>query len=242
MARTAHRETGLENLCLAGGVALNCVANGRILREGPFKRLWIQPAAGDAGGALGAAQLAWHRHLKAPRRLQPGRDAMHGRVRWARCSRATEIESWLGSVPAPYTALERPELNRAVARDARGWQGRRMVRRPHGVRPARTRAAQHPRRSAESAHAGRHEHQDQVPRGIPALRPQRPAGEGERLLRARLRLALHAARGTGAAGAAHRRRRGTAGSVGHRQAQPAAIRHSRGHAHRLFGAHSDGLT
>ncbi len=57
MARTAHRETGLENLCLAGGVALNCVANGRVLREGPFKRLWIQPAAGDAGGALGVAQL-----------------------------------------------------------------------------------------------------------------------------------------------------------------------------------------
>jgi len=61
MARTAHRKTGLDNLCLAGGVALNCVANGRLLREGPFKRIWIQPAAGDAGGALGAAQLTWHR-------------------------------------------------------------------------------------------------------------------------------------------------------------------------------------
>src|ERR671919_3007609 len=67
MARTAHRETGMENLCLAGGVALNCVGNGRILREGPFKQLWIQPAAGDAGGALGVAQLIWHRHLKQPR-------------------------------------------------------------------------------------------------------------------------------------------------------------------------------
>src|SRR5579864_343309 len=60
MARTAHRETGSENLCLAGGVALNCVGNGRLLREGPFKRLWIQPAAGDAGGALGVAQLIAH--------------------------------------------------------------------------------------------------------------------------------------------------------------------------------------
>ena len=57
MARTAHRKTGLDNLCLAGGVALNCVGNGRLLREGPFKRIWIQPAAGDAGGALGVAQL-----------------------------------------------------------------------------------------------------------------------------------------------------------------------------------------
>src|SRR3982751_1513078 len=78
MARSLHQETGLENLCLAGGVALNCVGNGRLLREGPFKRLWIQPAAGDAGGALGVAQLAWHRYLKQPRRVTPGRDAMKG--------------------------------------------------------------------------------------------------------------------------------------------------------------------
>jgi carbamoyltransferase len=70
MARTAHRETGLENLVLAGGVALNCVGNGRLLREGPFKRLWIQPAAGDAGGALGVAQLIAHRQFKRPRVLK----------------------------------------------------------------------------------------------------------------------------------------------------------------------------
>src|SRR6185369_5369175 len=56
MARHVHRQTGLKNLCLAGGVALNCVGNGRILAEGPFENIWIQPAAGDAGGALGAAQ------------------------------------------------------------------------------------------------------------------------------------------------------------------------------------------
>ncbi len=62
MARAIHRETGAENLCLAGGVALNCVGNGRLLREGPFRHIWIQPAAGDAGGALGVAQLIWHRH------------------------------------------------------------------------------------------------------------------------------------------------------------------------------------
>lgn len=70
MARTAHRETGMENLVMAGGVALNCVGNGRLLREGPFKRLWIQPAAGDAGGALGVAQLISHRHFKRPRVLK----------------------------------------------------------------------------------------------------------------------------------------------------------------------------
>jgi carbamoyltransferase len=67
MARNVHAETGQKNLCLAGGVALNCVGNGRILREGPFENLWIQPAAGDAGGALGVALLIWHKLLGNPR-------------------------------------------------------------------------------------------------------------------------------------------------------------------------------
>jgi carbamoyltransferase len=66
-ARHLHKQTGMSNLCLAGGVALNCVGNGRILREGPFERLWIQPAAGDAGGALGAAFFVWHQLLDRPR-------------------------------------------------------------------------------------------------------------------------------------------------------------------------------
>jgi carbamoyltransferase len=77
LARTLHRETGDENLCLAGGVALNCVGNGRILREGPFKQLWIQPAAGDAGGALGAALMAWHGYKEQPRRVNKD-DLMRG--------------------------------------------------------------------------------------------------------------------------------------------------------------------
>jgi carbamoyltransferase len=67
MARFAHHETGARDLCLAGGVALNCVGNGRLLREGPFENVWIQPAAGDAGGALGVALGIWHRHLGQPR-------------------------------------------------------------------------------------------------------------------------------------------------------------------------------
>lgn len=67
MATHVHRETGMKNLCLAGGVALNCVANGRIAREGPFEHVWIQPAAGDAGGALGAALFTWHQLLERPR-------------------------------------------------------------------------------------------------------------------------------------------------------------------------------
>jgi len=67
MTSFAHRETGMRDLCLAGGVALNCVGNGRILREGPFEQIWIQPAAGDAGGALGVALSVWHRYLDKPR-------------------------------------------------------------------------------------------------------------------------------------------------------------------------------
>jgi len=78
MARHARDLTGKEYLCLAGGVALNCVANGRILREGVFKDLWIQPAAGDAGGAIGAALDVWHNMLDKPRDLDGNHDAMRG--------------------------------------------------------------------------------------------------------------------------------------------------------------------
>ena len=76
-ARHVHRETGMKNLVMAGGVALNCVGNGRILREGPFEKIWIQPAAGDAGGALGTALFVWHQLLENPRNPR-GRDAMQG--------------------------------------------------------------------------------------------------------------------------------------------------------------------
>lgn len=78
MARHVHRLTGQKNLCLAGGVALNCVANGRILREGPFDGLWIQPAAGDAGAALGAALFGWHQYFGRERFADGRRDAMRG--------------------------------------------------------------------------------------------------------------------------------------------------------------------
>jgi carbamoyltransferase len=77
IARHIHSETGEENLCLAGGVALNCVANGRLLRESPFRRIWIQPAAGDAGGALGAALFGWHCIAGQPRTPEPS-DSMRG--------------------------------------------------------------------------------------------------------------------------------------------------------------------
>jgi len=115
MARTVHRQTGMENLCLAGGVALNCVANGRLLREGPFKRLWIQPAAGDAGGALGVAQLIWHRHCRQPRTIASGNDAMRGAYLGPEFS-PDEIREYLDTQGAIYERLERHCLLERAAR------------------------------------------------------------------------------------------------------------------------------
>ena len=130
MARTVHKATGLDNLCLAGGVALNCVGNGKLLREGPFKQLWIQPAAGDAGGALGVAQLIWHRQCGQPRRVTPGKDAMKGAY-LGPGFRDAEIEAYLKSVGAVYQGLERSQLLETVARllaDEKivGWFNGRM--------------------------------------------------------------------------------------------------------------------
>ena len=78
LTRALHTETGIDNLCLAGGVALNCVANGKVLRDSRFKNIWIQPAAGDAGGALGAALAAYHMYQGKSRRVDSGHDAMRG--------------------------------------------------------------------------------------------------------------------------------------------------------------------
>ncbi len=114
MARTVHRETALADLCLAGGVALNCVANGRLLREGPFRRIWTQPAAGDAGGALGVAQLIWHRHCGKPRRVIAGKDAMRGAYLGPGFT-PEEIERFLQAQGAVYHRPDRPSLLRRVA-------------------------------------------------------------------------------------------------------------------------------
>jgi carbamoyltransferase len=100
MARTAHTVTGRRALCMAGGVALNCVGNGRILREGPFEKIWIQPASGDAGGALGVAQLIWHRQLKSPR-PSVATDGMRGAYLGPEFT-PDEIKAYLDSVDAVY--------------------------------------------------------------------------------------------------------------------------------------------
>jgi carbamoyltransferase len=128
LGRTIRKETGSEYLCLAGGVGLNCVANGRLLREGPFRDVWIQPAAGDAGGALGAALTCWHRYLDRPRRPK-GRDGMHGALLGPKFS-DEEIRLALDESEAVYRHLDDDHLVSEVARllaDGKvvGWfQGR----------------------------------------------------------------------------------------------------------------------
>jgi carbamoyltransferase len=128
MARTLHRDSGSDNLCKAGGVALNGVANGRVLREGPFKKVWIQPAAGDAGGAVGAALLAWYRYLDNSRMPSPS-DAMHGALLGPEYG-DIEIESELRAEGAIFERVDQSTLLRRTAEllaaeNVVGWfQGR----------------------------------------------------------------------------------------------------------------------
>ena len=104
MGRTLHAQTGMKNLALAGGVALNCVANGRLVREGPFERIWIQPAAGDAGGALGAALFMWHQLLEKPRTVN-GHDSQKASYLGPRYS-AREIQEFLDKAGAAYRQFD----------------------------------------------------------------------------------------------------------------------------------------
>ena len=104
ISRYIHSQTGLRNLVLAGGVALNCVANGRLLREGPFDDVWVQPASGDAGGAIGAAMFAWHQLLDRPRQSRT-MDAQYGSLLGPEYS-AAEIENFLEQAGAKYARYE----------------------------------------------------------------------------------------------------------------------------------------
>jgi carbamoyltransferase len=101
MARHVRRETGLSNLCLAGGVALNCVANGKVLRDNVFDSIWIQPAAGDAGGALGAALFAWHQVLDNRRVVNAVPDLQSGSYLGPQYS-SSDIRAWLAKHEIPF--------------------------------------------------------------------------------------------------------------------------------------------
>jgi carbamoyltransferase len=129
MARHAHKETGQRNLCLAGGVALNCVANSRILGEGPFENIWMQPAAGDAGGALGAALFAWHQYLENHRVTDGGRDLQQGSYLGPHFQNGY-IRDFLNRKNIPYTELCEGAIPEKIAdliadQNVIGWfQGR----------------------------------------------------------------------------------------------------------------------
>ena len=113
LARSLQEETGAKNLCLAGGVALNCVANGRLLREGPFDNIWIQPASGDAGSALGAALVTWHQHFNQTR-TPNSRDAMHGTYLGPAFSNQ-DICNYLESQNIPFQSQNDEQLFNSVA-------------------------------------------------------------------------------------------------------------------------------
>jgi len=128
LARSVAKDTGMKNLCLAGGVALNCVGNGKLLRDGAFERIWIQPAAGDAGGAVGAALAAYHLFCDKERHVSRG-DAMHGSYLGPAYSQA-ECEAELNALDAKFVSLDDEAVISRVADalaagKAVGWfQGR----------------------------------------------------------------------------------------------------------------------
>ena len=114
MARHVQKQTGMRNLCLAGGVALNCVANGKILREKIFDRIWIQPAAGDAGGALGAALFTWHEYLDNPRTADGVHDSQRGSYLGPEFKR-DEIRSFFQAQNTPFVELSDEEIPERIA-------------------------------------------------------------------------------------------------------------------------------
>ena len=130
LANTIHKELKVDYLCLAGGVALNCVSNGRLLREGPFKDIWIQPAAGDAGGALGAALSIWHGYLEKPRNANDKDDYMQGAYLGKQYTN-DEVTKYLDEIGAKYANLEDSELMPKLAEildseNVVGWFNGRM--------------------------------------------------------------------------------------------------------------------
>lgn len=129
ISRALQAETGQKNICLAGGVALNCVANGHLQREGPFEKLWIQPASGDAGSSLGAALAARYQHHKHSRHINPA-DSMAGTYIGPKFSNS-EITDYLNQLKAPYKLLRDEELFRTLAKlleegKVVGWFNGRM--------------------------------------------------------------------------------------------------------------------
>ena len=202
MVRYIHKETGLTNLCMAGGVALNCVANGRVDPRDAHEEPLRAARGGRRGGRGGRGPLPLQhaREAAARRGLDP-------RLPGPRLQRRRDRGSTWTSAGAKYRTLTDQELAADDRAAPLRGQRDRLVPGPHGVRPAGPGRPQHPGRSARPEDARHPQHEDQVPRGLPALRALGARGQGLRVVRHRLRQPLHAAGGPGARGQAHHPRR-----------------------------------
>ena len=238
LTRALARDTGQKNLCLAGGVALNCVANGKILRDGQFERIWIQPAAGDAGGALGAAFAGYHLFQDQARRLNGVRDGMRGAY-LGPAFEQNEIERRLAEVGAVFDVVSEDGMISSTVdaladEKAVGWFQGRME---FGPRALGGRSILGDARSPTMQRTLNLK--VKYREVVPAVRAVGTARGGVRLVRARRRQPVHAP------GRRRRRppppsdERGRTGAVRHRQAERAALADPGGHPRRLLGAHPD---
>jgi len=234
MTRELHRLTQKKNLVLAGGVALNCVANGRLLREGPFSQVWIQPAAGDAGGALGAALFTWHQLLEKPRQASPN-DSQSGSFLGPRFSEK-EIEKTLAA----------RGISSSRIRSTRRRKSGRLVSGKDGIWPACSWRAKHPRRCQKSRNAIGDERQNKISRELSAVCSVRFTRACIGLFRAstRDRKPIHAAGGSHSRTASPTSfRRGTSHdeprSRSSAQSEYPSFQCARGHSRRLQRTHSD---
>jgi len=233
MVRHLRSLTGRKNLCLAGGVALNCVGNGRILREGPFERIWIQPAAGDGRGAVCVAPAP--RKAANPRETRratwivarPGVFERRGRVGAHESRRSVSL---LRERRCAFRARRRIDCRR---------QGRRLDAGRDGVRPARARRAQHPRRCAQSRDADDNELEDKIPGIVSPVRANRAARARAGILRTASgrREPVHAARRAGPGRKTNRGNRGD--RERHRARARGPLRRAGDHARRLQRAPPD---
>jgi len=236
MARHVHDETGMKDLVLAGGVALNVVSCGRLSVNNPFDKLWIQPAAGDAGGALGAALWMWHSVL-GNGRAPASQDSMEGAFLGPDIPPACdEHDAILRNLGGVWRTLPEVELQREMAR---------MIADGKVVAIARGRMEWGPRalgaRSilGDARNAVAHEHEDQVPGKFSTVRPHGVARRYWGLLRRPPGEPLHAAglpRCRGEVASAHGGRKRT---MGDRSSEGASLRRAGGHSRRLLRAYSD---
>ena len=238
LTRALAREHGLSALCLAGGVALNCVANGKVLQDGAFKNIWVQPAAGDAGGAVGAALSVWHQFLGRERQPDGGRDLMEGALLGPAFAQP-DVERRLTAAGAHFSVVSDDDVieqtaSALAAGDAVGWMQGRME---FGPRALGARSVLGDPRSPSMQKtlnpAG------QVPRELPSVRARGVARGRCRLVRARCGFALHAAGRRRQARAAARHDQRGGGAVRYRQAQRGALADPGRHPCGLFGARAD---